>query len=301
VTLSRNSIGVNGVVKSFETVSVDGGSFQSFSDDAIGLIKVIGGRAGITLNVNQLGKDLVVNSNANALFGGSDLVNVGNNNGVGLELVQASVTVENESTQEFGAITLNVNDLPNSLARTATLSTLHRQGDTDLGMIQWTEFDLNGGHLSSHPIFYDSNDVAELNVYLSPETTIVNVQSTVTWTNIFTSTRTVHDTINVGNSTNGLGDIKSFLNLENEPGYNDIILNDVADSASRTATVFLEHGVPGLGETNDYGLMGGLGNIGTIAWDLIDTSSVTIHTNGHSTVSNLGVPSVFVVSGPAGF
>jgi hypothetical protein len=80
----------------------------------------------------------------------------------------------------------------------------------------------------------------------------------------------------------GLGDINSALTLENEPSYDTIILDDVHDPASQTATVST---VARPGDSS-MGQLTGLS--APISWDLADTTSVDLYTNGQTTVSDPG-------------
>jgi hypothetical protein len=253
---------------------------QDFADSAFDNIVLFGGFNGqLEVDVASLVHPLTVHGDSanDQVFLGTGTAGIGN--------VEETVSVDSF----FGpnAISLTITDEQGtSVAASVTLDTVHTQGGPDQGEITFFENaspPLDGQQLAH--ILYNAIDTASVNLFLNFQTTTVNVLSTVTTTNIFASSSVVVDTINVGNNVDGLGDINGNLNLLNLPGFNQINLNDSADSVSRTATVTTVSAPSSLGVVGDFGQLNGMGNA-AIAWHLADTAVVSLTTNGFSTVSD---------------
>jgi hypothetical protein len=254
---------------------------RDFADSAFDNILLFGGFKGqLEVDVAALVHPLTVHGDS-----ASDTVNLGTGTG-GIDNVEETVSVDSF----FGknAMTLTITDEEGtSLAASVNLDTLHTQGGPDQGEITFFEanFPPLNGQQRAH-VLYNSIDTASVNLFLNSQTTTINVFSTVTTTNIWASSPVVVDTINVGNNTDGLGDIKGDLNLLNLPWYNQIHLNDSADTVSRTGTASIVSPPSSLGVAGDFGQLTGMGNAGAIRWHLADTAGVSLATNGHSTVSD---------------
>jgi hypothetical protein len=108
-----------------------------------------------------------------------------------------------------------------------------------------------------------------VNVNFGSGTSTVNVLGTGVTTNVFNNALA---TINVG-SAGSLAGIVGALNLENEPSYDTVNINDQADAANYTASITT---ITRSGDTS-LGALNGLGGAAQITWDYFDTASVTIN------------------------
>jgi hypothetical protein len=244
-------------------------SDQTFSDSSFDAIQIFGGKGGLVTNIRATQYEVDVFDIA---YG--DVVNVGNSNN-SVQDVKGDVFVENEPSYT----TININDQGDTLSRSVYLgpTTPERVNDTPLGYVLFRD---GQGNWVGHMIVYDSADTLALNLNLSAQTSNVRVTATFAPTTIFNNAAA---TVHVGNSTDGLGDIQRALTLENEPSYDTIILDDVHDTASQTATVST---VARSGDSS-LGQLTGLSNA-PISWDLADTMSVDLYTNGQTSVSDPG-------------
>src|SRR5262249_27577084 len=119
---------------------------------------------------------------------------------------------------------------------------------------------------------------SEVNLNLGSGASTVNVLGTGVSTNIFNR---AFATINVGNA-GSLADIQGALNLENDPSYDTIYIDDQNDTVRQTATL----------ETFTGSLMPQCGRLtgltpATITWDYIDTAGVTIFGGSGGNVFNI--------------
>jgi hypothetical protein len=214
-----------------------------------------------TVNVFGTTGPLAVNS---AGGGGNDVVNVGN--GGSLAGIFGSVSIENEPSSD----TVNVFGQNEGAAHVATIDTVIRSGDTSLGRLQGV----------CAPITWDYFDTSKVNVYFGSGTSVVNVLGTGVPTNVFNS---ADATVNVG-SGNSVAGIVGTLNLENEPAYDTVNVNDQSDVTAHTATIDT---ATRSGETS-LGRLQGIG-AAPITWDYNDTTAVNLNFgSGTSTVNVLG-------------
>jgi hypothetical protein len=165
--------------------------------------------------------------------------------------IQGPLNLENEPDFD----TVNLNNSADA-ARTATLDSVARAGDSSLGR-------LNG---LSATITWDYADTTAVNLAFSADNT-VNVLATGVTTNLFNAG---HATVNVGNA-GSLAGIQGFLNLENEQGIDNVTIDDSADPAPRTAAIDT---VARPGDTV-LGQLSGLSAV--ITWDTLDTGVLQLH------------------------
>jgi hypothetical protein len=119
------------------------------------------------------------------------------------------------------------------------------------------------------------------------------VLGTLVTTNVFSNSSA---TVNVGNAGSVAG-VLGALNLENEPNYDTVNINDQSDTTTHTATIDT---VTRSGDTS-LGRLQGIG-AAPITWDYFDTTAVSINFGGGtSTVNVLGTGVLTNLNGnPAG-
>jgi hypothetical protein len=111
--------------------------------------------------------------------------------------------------------------------------------------------------------------------------TVTNIQANVLPVYVYGA---AHDTVNVGNTADGVQDIQADLRMWNRSSYNTININDSADPLLRAVT---HDTVMGGHDYVPYGRITGLAPA-TISYRCPDTSSVTIDTGvGGATVNVL--------------
>jgi hypothetical protein len=216
-----------------------------------------------TVNVQETGVT------TNILDSGAATINVGRDGSVAG--IQGPLNLENEPNYDI----VNINDQNDGAARTVTVSTIPRAQDSSLGAV-------NG--LGAAQITWDYADTTAVNLNLGPGASTVNVLGTGVPTNVFNSGAA---TVNVGDGGSVAG-IQGTLNLENEPNYDIVNINDQNDVVGRTATVDT---VTRTGDTS-LGRLTGLAPA-AITWDYFDTTSVTINGGSGGNVFNIegtGVP-----------
>jgi hypothetical protein len=219
-----------------------------------------------TVNVLATSGTLAVNAQGG---GGNDVVNLGNAGSV--SSIQAAVTLENEPSFN----TVNIFDQSDTTAHTATLDSFTPAGESLFGRLQG---------IGAAPITWDYNDTSAVNINFGIGTTVVNVLGTGVTTNLFNRGT---PTINVGNA-NSVSGIQGTLNLENEPSFDTVNINDQNDGSFGAATIDT---VTRSGDTS-LGRLQGIG-AAPITWDYIDTTVVNINfgLGGVSaTVLGTGVP-----------
>jgi hypothetical protein len=213
--------------------------------------------------VNVLGLTTTLNVNCQG-GGGTDVVNVGNAGS--LSAIAGTLNLENEPSFN----TVNINDQNDAAAHTAVIDTVTRSGDTPLGRLQG---------IGSAVITWDSLDTTAVNINFGSGTATVNVLATVVTTNLFNNALA---TVNVGNA-NSIAGIVGTLNLENEPSFDTVNINDQTDAAAHTAVIDT---VTRVMETS-LGRLTGI--TAAITWDYFDTSAVNINFgSGTTTVNVLG-------------
>jgi hypothetical protein len=167
---------------------------------------------------------------------------------------------------------------PNKIVTISTLGTNPDdfEGDSD----PWGQV---VGLAPAHINFEYADTAIELQTGTS-SSTVVNVLQTGAYsTNILSNGPTV---INIGSSggAGSLAGIQGPLNLENEPDFDTVNINDQNDATFRTATIdtVTRPGDSSLGRLSISGLA-------PITWDYADTDSVTINTgSAGATVTVLG-------------
>jgi hypothetical protein len=236
-----------------------------------------------TVNVLATG-DGIYATTTNLFNNGLATVNVGNAGS--LAGILGALNLENEPSFD----TVNIDDSNDATFHTATIDTVTRSGDTSLGRLQ--------GIAAAITWDYFDTFTTAVNISFGSGTSTVNVLSTgdggfATTTNLFNNGPA---TINVGNA-GSLAGIQGALNLENEPNYDTVNIDDSNDPTGQTATVDT---VPRSGDTS-LGLLTGLAPA-AITWDYYDTSSVTINGGSGGNTFNIestGVPTT--INGGSGF
>jgi hypothetical protein len=263
------------------SVQRSGSAPITFTSGGINFVNVNGGSGNDTFNINntESGWTTTVNTGSGAdtvnVLGLSTLLNVNGGNGgdvvnVGnagsLSGIAGTLNLENEPNYN----TVNINDQNDSAGHTAVLDTVTRSGETSLGR-------LTG--LGAPVITWDYYDTTAVNIYFGSGTATVNVQGTGVTTNLFNTAAT---TVNIG-ASNSIAGITGPLNLENEPNYDTVNINDQADAAAHTAVIDT---VTRSGETS-LGRLTGIA--AAITWDYYDTSAVTVNFgSGTATVNVQG-------------
>jgi hypothetical protein len=206
---------------------------------------VINGSGTINIQDTVAGVPVAVNSST------ATTVNIGNNNSVAG--IQGPVSLENEPSFD----TVNINDQSDATAHTAVLDTVTRSGDSSLGR-------LTG--IGAAPITWDYFDTTAVNINFGAGTSTVNVLGTGVTTNLFNLDLA---TINIGNGS--MAGIQGPLNLENEPSFDTVNINDQSDITTHTAILDT---VTRSGDTS-LGRLTGIG-AAPITWDYFDTTAVNI-------------------------
>jgi hypothetical protein len=223
---------------------------HSFSDAAYNSIRINGGTGGLQANILANVKPLTVFG-----VGKNNVVDLGDGTNH-LQGIQGTVLLENET----GSSIVNINDQGDSTARTVTVSTVARPGDTSLGQ-------LTG--VGAAAIRWDYHDTTAVNLRLGVGASTVNVQGTGVTTNIFSSG---HANVNVGSGS--VAGIQGALHLENEIviGGDTVTINDQTDATTRTVTMsqITRSGDITLGTVNGLGAA-------QITWDYQDTSAVNLN------------------------
>jgi hypothetical protein len=119
-----------------------------------------------------------------------------------------------------------------------------------------------------------------------------NVQSSAAGTATAIIGGSAGDTVNVGNSTDGVQDIAGTLNIENPAAPSTVNVDDSADTSAPTFTLSTLGVNPddseySLGNTDTWGQISGLPGGGLINYEYADTRSLTLQTGGGATVNVL--------------
>jgi hypothetical protein len=219
---------------------------------------VINGSGTINIQNTAAGVPVAVNSFS------PTTVNIGSNNSVAG--IQGPVSLENEPSFD----TVNINDQTDAAAHTAVLDTVPRSGDSSLGRLQG---------IGAAPITWDYLDTTAVNVNFGPGTATVNVLGTGVTTTLF---NLAPATVNIGNN-NSIAGVQGTLNLENEPDFDTVNINDQSDATAHTAVIdtVTRSGEASLGRLT--------GIAAAITWDYNDTRAVNITLgSGDATVNVLG-------------
>jgi hypothetical protein len=218
------------------------------------------------LNIDGLGDTFNVQSTAGGIpvnIQDAALVNLGNNSN-GVQSLFGPVTV----TEPFvsGANTsLLVQDQPDSGGRTVTLGT---SGSN------WTIVGLAPATIAYNMGF----NVNTLFIGAGQANDVFNVLSTPPFTTTdFDSSRGA-DTINVGNSSNGMQSILGPLYVQNIPSFTTLNLNDSADTTAQTVT---------LSTNGSLGFVTGLGTPVQIQYAVTDLSALNILTGRAAATVNV--------------
>jgi hypothetical protein len=253
------TVSVGHVVQAGKGFAVING--HSFSDAAYNSIRINGGTGGLQANILANVKPLTVFG-----VGKNNVVDLGDGTNH-LQGIQGTVLLENET----GSSVVNIDDQGDTTARTVTVSTVARPGDTSLGQVSG---------LGAAQITWDYHDTAAVNLSLGVGASTVNVQGTGVTTNVFNSANAA---INVG-SAGSVAGIQGALHLENETAKDTVSINDQSDATTRTVSVST---LARAGDTS-LGAVTGLG-AAQITWDYHDTSAVNLNLGrGASTVDVLG-------------
>jgi hypothetical protein len=244
-----NTVTVDHVVSGGKGFAEINGQF--FSDAAYNSIRINGGPGGLAAKIHANVKPLTVFA-----VGTNNADNLGDATNH-LQGIQGKVLLENET----GSSVVNINDQGDATARTVTVSTVPRQGDTSLGQVSG---------LGAAAIQWDYHDTRAVNLRLGVGASTVNVQGTGVTTNIFNSAVA---TVNVGSGGHVAG-IQGALNLENEirVAGDTVNINDQNDATTRTVTMSQ---ITRSGDTS-LGAVKGLG-AAQITWDYQDTSTVNLN------------------------
>jgi hypothetical protein len=151
--------------------------------------------------------------------GGADTINVGNTSN-GMQSILGSLLVQN--TPSF--TTLNLNDAADTVGRTVTLNVAG-------------SFGFVNGLAPEVEIQYALSDVNALNVTAGRAAATINVQSTAAGIPVTLNSGGGNDTVNVGNSTNGVQSIPGPLSVHNGPAFSTLNVDDSADTTARTVTM----------------------------------------------------------------
>jgi hypothetical protein len=229
---------------------------QYFNDSSYSSIQVNGGAGGTVTNIRANVRPVTVFGDAL-----NDVDNVGDTTNH-VQGIRATVLLENEPSYS----TVNVYDQGDTAARTVTLSTVQRQGDTSLGQVTG---------LGAAAIQWDYYDTTAVNLNLGAGASTVNVLGTGVTTNIFNNG---YATINIGNGT--IAGIQGALNLENEPSY------DRVNIYAQNQYFPIDNGIEGyylntISRAGDSSLVAFNSNqlgCAQITWDTADTTAVYLST-----------------------
>jgi hypothetical protein len=264
----------------------------------------VNGRVECTAPAYRVGSITVNESSAN------DTVDVENtffgvpitiNEGIGSDTVNISPTAKlfgniiadvgiNAPTFSGGGHTLNVYDSQDPTGDTFTL----------------TATTIADNRFFGGTITYGNQQVVNLfgsTVAPSFRGSTFNVQSTAVGTSTSIIGGSAGDTVNVGNSTDGLGDIAGALNIENPTAHNTSINIDAsADTSASTFTLSTLGANPAdtQGDSDTWGQISGLPGGGLINYEYPDTASLTLKTGDDAAVNVLATgPGVTNLFGPS--
>jgi hypothetical protein len=153
--------------------------------------------------------------------------------------------------------TINIDDTGDNATRAVTLNTVSSGGAS------WGE--VTG--LAPEPISYKYADTWSMNLTTGDSAT-VNVLAT----GVTTAIHAQQATVNVGNAGSVQG-ILGSLSVDAPPGFATLNVDDSADSAPRTVTMFTTPGIP-----SEWGNITGLAPA-TIAYQYLGTSSLNLTTS----------------------
>jgi hypothetical protein len=188
---------------------------------------------------------------------GADTVNVGDGNG--LEDIHADVQIQN--TPAF--TTLNINDAGDAFADSAYVFNTAN----GFGALQ--------GMAGGGSIYWKISDITSVAITSGNLNDTITLQST--YLPITFNSAGGHDTLFIGNNTNGMQSVTANITVLNNPSTTDITLNDAADPSAEAIGVS-NTTIGGL----SYGQVTGLAASGAVIYfKNNDASSVTIETSSH--------------------
>lgn len=131
--------------------------------------------------------------------------------------------------------------------------------------------------LNADTTFFDPGRIAHVQINSGDGADNIFVQQTVVSTNIVSAGLA---TVHVGGGANMQG-ITAPLNIENPASFTNVILNDGADTAARTAFMFTRGANPvdSQGNSDPWGEVSGL-SPAPVSFEYDDISGITVDTNG---------------------
>jgi hypothetical protein len=183
---------------------------------------ISGSHGGDVVNVLSTAPNVLITLDACA----NDTVNVGNTTH-GVQDIRGPVYLNNKVHFGLGPYksVLNVNDCGDTTARTATLSASNVLGKIE-GLAQAT-------------ISYSPASLSALNVTTGGGDDTVNVLSTAPSFPVTLNSWAGHDTVNVGNSLDGVQDVRGPLTVLNGPAWSTLNVDDSSSGTSQSATLSL--------------------------------------------------------------
>jgi hypothetical protein len=228
-----------------------------------------------------------VGATTNLVSTGSGLTTVNVGNAGSVQGIRGALNIEHPGPSGGNAI--NLNDSADTASRTVTLSSLGSySADSDHNSDPWGQ--VSG--LAPAAISYEYADTSSLTIQTNGGSSgnTINVLATGATTNLV-STGTGLTTVNVGNA----GSVQSILgplDIEHPgpSGGNAIIVNDSADTTSRTITLSSLGSVSVDSDHNGdlWGQIAGLAPA-AISYEYADTSSLTVQTNGGCSGNTINV------------
>lgn len=242
---SADTTGQTATYTSTDVTGLAPGSISWVTAD-ISSITLTNGSGADTLNILSTANPLTVDGND-----GSDTVTIGDVSGV--QDILSAIYVHNP----IGFTALNINDSPDTTARTATYTSTGVTGVAPVA-ITWSAFDINA-----------------VNLTMGSGTDTVYVQSNGSWTTTIQGTAgsDLVDVTNSGNTQSVYGTVA----IHNSSGYSTVVVDDSSDTTGRSAT-FSATGISGL-------------TAGNVTWLANDVSHVFAYFgSGDDTVHMTGSP-----------
>lgn len=243
-----DSADVTGRTATYTSTDVTGlapGSITWTASD-ISSITLTNGSGADTVNILSTAKPLTVDGT-----NGFDTVTIGDVNGV--QDILSTIYVHNP----VGYTALNINDSPDTTARTATYTSTGVTGVAPVA-ITWSLFDINA-----------------VNLTMGSATDTVYVQSNGSWTTTIQGTAG-GDLVDVTNSGSTLS-VYGTVAIHNSSGYSTVVVDDSSDTVGRSAA-FSATGISGL-------------TAGNVTWVANDVSHVFAYFgSGDDTMHMTGSP-----------
>jgi hypothetical protein len=207
---------------------------------------------------------------------------VGHNGSV--QDINGTTTFNYPSADGSPSVTLRVDDSADTAARTVTLSTETPAFDpVPYGVISG---------LAPADLKYEYDDTRRVNILTGDANNTINVLATGVTTNLVSdNSSSTTNTVNIGDS--GTVDQiagKVLVSTAGTGGTSNVIIDDTADTTTRTATLSTFTGAPdGDGDDESWGSVTGFGNTKPIQFEYEDTNLLRIGTgSGNSTVRVYG-------------